>query len=293
MKAIFPAFFILYFIQIANAGLSISSYNIRNFDKKKQITNKPLLKNIISNLNTDLLGIQEVYNNDSFTSFAKAEFPGYKLALSECGGGARQNLGFMYKNSVLKLNNTVEDSRITDQNRDGCSSLRPALLGFFTVRSTGKKFVAIVLHLKAGSGSRNYKKRKKQYGSILKMIKELRENNHKNIVLMGDMNTTGWTNRDQDFRNFNYMLSRAGLKSISEKLLCTAYWNGRVRNDNIEVPSTIDHVLYTNKFLGMDMNRANVGSHCELASCGESYKDSLGLSYSSVSDHCPISASFN
>jgi endonuclease/exonuclease/phosphatase family metal-dependent hydrolase len=281
----------------AIAELKISSYNIRNYDKKSEQTDKVALKKIIQNLNSDLIGTEEIYNNSSFENFVSKEFPSYNLALSKCGGGGSQNLGFMYKKDTLELENLIEDSKIADLDGItpyGCSSLRPALLGFFKVKTTGAKFVAIVLHLKAGGGTRSYEKRSKQYKYILKMIRNLRLAGHKDVVVLGDLNTTGWNAKsaDADHTNFENLLTKSGTRTITDNLKCTSYWSGPNRNDDIEVPSTLDHLLFSPDFMGMKLESADVGAHCRKANCAETYDSELGNSYSNVSDHCPITATF-
>jgi endonuclease/exonuclease/phosphatase family metal-dependent hydrolase len=284
----------------ASASLRISSYNIRNYDKKSEQTDKAALKKIITNLNSDLIATEEIYNNNSFEQFASKEFPGYGLSLSKCGGGGSQNLGFMYKKDTLELENIIEDPKIADLGgitSYGCSSLRPALLGFFKVKDSGLKFVAIVLHLKAGGGTRNYEKRERQYKYILKMMRNLRVAGHKNIVVLGDLNTTGWNkssakSTDLDHLNFEDLLAKSGTRTITDNLKCTSYWSGPNRHDDIEIPSTLDHVLFSPDFMGMKLESAEVGSHCKAVNCVETYDSELGKSYSNVSDHCPITATF-
>lgn len=288
---------VLFLSFTASAGLKISSYNIRNYDKRSERTDKEALKNIIKNLDSDLIATEEIYNNNSFERFVAKEFSTYNLALSKCGGGGSQNLGFMYRKDVLELENLIEDPKIADLDgvtSYGCSSLRPAFLGFFKVKSSGKRFVAIVLHLKAGSGTRNYDKRRKQYRYILKMVRNLRLAGHKDIIVLGDLNTTGWNqaSADQDHKNFENLLTKSGTRTITDKLKCTSYWSGRNRGDNIEVPSTLDHLLHSPSFMGMKLDSAEVGAHCLKANCVEVYDDILGNSYSNVSDHCPITATF-
>ena len=281
----------------AQAKIQITAFNIRNYDKKSEQTDKIELKKILTDLGSDLFVVEEIYNNPSFEAFVAKEMPNYKLSLSRCGGGGSQNLAFLYNPSKLILEKTVEDAKISDldgigSSDYGCSSLRPAYLGFFKDIETDKNFIAVALHLKAGSGSRNFSKRSKQYKYLLKMIRNLRMAGHKNIVLMGDLNTTGWNKRNEDYKNFANLLNQSGTKTIAEKLECTSYWGGKNQSDDIEVPSVLDHIVYTPDFLGMKMDKASVGTHCAQANCKETYNSVLGNSYSNVSDHCPITAVF-
>ncbi len=294
MKRILLSLLVLSFS--VSASVKISSYNIRNFGKSSNKTNKTHLKSIISSLKSDLIATQEIYDNNGFHAFVRNEFPNYKLELSACGGGGKQNIGLMYNPSTLTLEKLEEDNQVAAIDgvmTNGCYSLRPALIGHFKVNKTKKKFTAVVLHLKAGGNERSYEKRKKQYRYLKTLVSSLKRKGHKNIVLLGDMNTTGWDDRDIDFRNFDNLLSHAKLTSVSEQLGCTSYWTGHDRGDGLESPSVLDHILYTGNFLGLKVKEVSVGSHCEKAKCQEVGKPTLGTSYSSVSDHCPISAKFN
>lgn len=277
-------------------ALEVTSYNIRNFDKKGKGTDKKELTNILQSLNSDIIAVQEIYNNRSFEKYVQKSLPEYKLILSRCGGGGQQNLGFLYNPEKVDFIKEVEDARIASPDdivpQYGCASLRPAFLGFFKDRSTNKEFVAVVVHLKAGSGSRNYAKRWKQYDYLSKMIRSLRNARQKNIIILGDFNTTGYDHRDQDYNRFMQLLSKTGSDTASEEIACTSYWGGRNQNDDIELPSTLDHIVYSKNFMGLRLKSVEVGSHCKVAGCQEVYDSVLGRSYEAVSDHCPITASF-
>jgi endonuclease/exonuclease/phosphatase family metal-dependent hydrolase len=279
----------------AQAKFKISTFNIRNYDKKSEHTDKKALSSILNDLNSDLIATEEIYNNDSFVKFIDQEMPDYNLVLSRCGGGGSQNIGFVYKKSSLVLEKLIEDAAIADLSgvtSYGCSSLRPALLGFFKEVVSQKKFVAIALHLKAGSGKRNFAKRNRQYKYILKMIRELRLAGHKNIIVLGDLNTTGWGKGNEDERNFLNLLSKSGTKTTSSELSCTSYWSGRNQNDDLEEPSILDHIVHSPDFMGLSMESTYVGAHCKAAKCKQVYDSVLGSTYSNVSDHCPVTAIF-
>ena len=285
-----------FFVFNSFASINITSFNIRNFDKKGKGTDKTELHRILKNLNSDVIAVQEIYNNKSFQKFTQRYLPQYRLLLSTCGGGGQQKLGFLYKDEKVELIKHVEDGKISDPDGVvtgyGCGSLRPAMLGFFKERKSNKKFVAISVHLKAGSGTKNYAKRARQYKYITKMLRSLRLANHKNIVVIGDFNTTGYDLRDQDYKKFNYMLGQTGTDTASKNISCSSYWSGQIYTDDIEEPSTLDHIVYTKKFMGMSLKSVKVGSHCQVANCQEVYDSVLGRSYEAVSDHCPVTASF-
>lgn len=278
------------------AALQVTSYNIRNFDKKGEGTDKVELVRILKSLNSDLIAVEEIYNNPSFEKLVQKYLPEYDLVLSRCGGGGKQNLGFLYRKDRLTLTNTIEESKISDPSGlatdYGCGSLRPAFLGFFTQRHSKKKFVAIAVHLKAGSGSKSYSKRAWQYKYLVKMLRELRLAGHRDVLVMGDFNTTGFDRKDKDYRNFTNMLSHSGTLTASEDIECTSYWGGSNQGDDIEEPSTLDHVVYNTSFMNMNLVDSYVGAHCKKAKCQEVYNSTLGRTYMDVSDHCPVTARF-
>jgi endonuclease/exonuclease/phosphatase family metal-dependent hydrolase len=278
------------------ASIKISTFNIRNFEKRVNGTDKIELLKIINSLDSDIISVQEIYNNSSFEKFVSKNLPQYRLLLSNCGGGGQQNLGFLYKSQKLELKKQAEDSTIASLDdivpTYGCAALRPAMLGFFKDKRSKEEFVAVAVHLKAGSGSRNYSKRWKQYDYLVKMVRSLRLARNQNIILLGDFNTTGFDLKDQDYIKFNKMLTDVGAQSASERISCTSYWSGRDYNDDIEEPSTLDHIVFTNNFMGKKLKSVKVSSHCKVAQCQSVYESVLGRSYDFVSDHCPVSAEF-
>jgi endonuclease/exonuclease/phosphatase family metal-dependent hydrolase len=280
----------------AHAALQVTSYNIRNYDKKGEGTDKVELIKILKSLNSDLIAVEEIYNNVSFEKLVQKFLPNHALVLSRCGGGGKQNVGFLYRKDKLKLNKLVEESKISDPSGTvtsyGCASLRPALLGFFTQIKSNKNFVAVAVHLKAGSGSKNYSKRAWQYRFLGKMVRELRLAGHKDVLVMGDFNTTGFDDKDADYKNFYKMLNQSGTETASTNIECTSYWRGKKPSDDIEEPSVLDHVVHNSNFLNMKLIDSYVGAHCKLAACQETYNSTLGNSYSNISDHCPVTAKF-
>lgn len=289
-------FLLCFFVFNSFASIRVTSFNIRNFDKSGKGTDKVELHRILKNVDSDIISVEEIYNKKSFQKFAQKYLPQYRLQLSTCGGGGQQKLGFLYKNEKVELLSYVEDGKISDPDDIltgyGCGSLRPAMVGFFRERESNKKFVAVAVHLKAGSGTKNYAKRWRQYNYIKKMIRSLRLANHKDIVVLGDFNTTGYDRKDKDYDKFNFMLNQTGTDTVSKNIGCSAYWSGRIYTDDIEEPSTLDHIVYTKNFMGMALKSVKVGSHCQVAKCQEVYDSVLGRSYEAVSDHCPITASF-
>ncbi len=150
------------------------------------------------------------------------------------------------------------------------------LWAFFEDQETKKEFVAIAVHLKAGSGPRNFSRRASQYSHLKDMFSEFEADGHKSIVAMGDFNTTGYDDQNQDYRNFQALLSSAGAVTSAEEVACTSYWSGADYHDGIEEASTLDHVVYNAGFLAFGAPKVSVGGHCAKAQCRTSMRTFWG-----------------
>lgn len=274
------------------ADIKIATYNIRNFDVKHSKTNKAELKKILVNLKADIIAAQEIVNISSFKSFIKKEFPNYKVITSKCGGGGKQKLAFVYHSRKFKVSSYGEDNRFSDPGsvtgRFGCGRLRPAFVAFFKEVKTNREFVLIDVHLKAGGAESSYEVRSVQYDLVAKLVEELRLADHKNIMVMGDFNSTGYVDSDTDYSNFRDMLSTTGFNTTAKDLNCTSYWSGQDRRDGIEESSILDHIIFPKRFLGMKNISVELHSHCKKVKCRDTSYKMLGESYQSVSDHCPV-----
>lgn len=281
--------------QAAFARLTVGTYNIRNFDYDERArisTDKPALESLLKSLNFDLLGVNEINNVPEFTRFIARRMPGYAVALSDCGGAHGQKLGFVYRTSKLRLVRFDEEMVFSGEgSTGGCNTgSRPAAVAQFEEVDTREKFHAIQVHFKSGGAADSIAKRANQYALLQQLFKELGDLGNRNIVAMGDFNTTGYLDRDADYRNFTGMLRAANLTDLSANIGCSAYWWGG-SDDGIETPSLLDHVIATPGMLKNQTSaRATVGGHCRAVSCRAATPAQLGVSYTGVSDHCPQTA---
>ncbi|MAZ49843.1 MAG: hypothetical protein CME65_14875 [Halobacteriovoraceae bacterium] len=281
----------------AFADARFVTYNIRHFDSNNNSTNKTELKKILDNLNADFITVQEIVNTSSFLTFMYRNYSDYKVVFSRCGGLGRQKIGFVYNSKKYELEDSYEDARFSDprasHGNGGCGRLRPVLVGHFKEKRTGKSFVSLGVHLKAGGRSSSYRTRRVQYEILTDLVKDLNRDGHKDVIVMGDFNTTGYILNDSDYHNFSDMLGDLRMSSGSSRLNCTSYWSGSNRSDNIEESSVLDHILYSSTFMGMRAKSIEVHSHCARAACENTSARSLGTSYREVTDHCPVSITFN
>jgi endonuclease/exonuclease/phosphatase family metal-dependent hydrolase len=277
------------------AALTIGAYNIRNFDYDQRYnirTNKSELAKIMKSTNFDVLSVEEVVNSAEFERFVARELPGFDTEISRCGGEHGQHLGFVFNKDKVELLSFNEDLSTSNPGGqptcDGGS--RPLAIGLFQVKATGQRFYGITAHLKSGSQSDSQDRRIKQYEIIKNTINELRNKTGvKDFYFAGDLNTTNYLVRGPDYTSLTKVVKDLGMIALSQNLACSAYWWGG-SDDGIETPSLLDHVIATPGLITNGNSNAKVHGHCATASCREVPAKELGVSYGSVSDHCPVTA---
>jgi endonuclease/exonuclease/phosphatase family metal-dependent hydrolase len=289
-------FYLLFLASTLSAhALTIGAYNIRNFDydeRYKIKTNKVELASMLLNLNADVLSVEEINNTQEFEKFVANKLPGFGTELSRCGGEHGQHLGFVYNKNTVELLAFNEDLSIAEPGTPGScdSGSRPLAIALFQVKATKQKFYGFTVHLKSGSQPASLKKRSQQYEIINKTMQELKSKTGvKDFYVAGDFNTTEYVARGTDYTDLNKAVTSMGMVDLASNLKCTAYyWGGT--DDGIESPSMLDHVLATPGLLKVKSPSAKAGAHCEKVSCREVPIKELGISYESVSDHCPVTA---
>lgn len=293
MKAFFSVLFLA--STFSAQALTIGGYNIRNFDydeRYKIRTNKVELASMIQNLKVDVLSVEEINNTQEFEKFVESKLPGFGTELSRCGGEHGQHLGFVYNKNTIELLAFNEDLSIAEPGTPGScdSGSRPLAIALFQIKATKQKFYGFTVHLKSGSQAASLKKRSKQYQIIQNTMQELKSKTGvQDFYVAGDFNTTEYLARGADYNDLNKAVKNMGMTDLASNLKCSAYyWGGT--DDGIETPSLLDHVLVTPGLVKVKSPTAKAGAHCELVSCREVPIKQLGISYESVSDHCPLTA---
>jgi len=293
MKAFFSALFLA--STVSAQALTIGAYNIRNFDYDERYrisTNKVELAGMIQNLNVDVLSVEEINNTQEFEKFVANKLPNYGTELSRCGGEHGQHLGFVYNKNKVELLAFNEDLSISEPGTPGScdSGSRPLAIALFQVKATKQKFYGFTVHLKSGSQATSLKKRAQQYQIIMNTMQELKSKTGvQDFYVAGDFNTTEYVSRGSDYADLNKAVKTMGMVDLASNLKCTAYyWGGT--DDGIESPSMLDHVLVTPGLVKTKTAEAKAHGHCQKVSCREVPIKELGISYESVSDHCPLTA---
>lgn len=288
MKKVIFAFLLAASAQVW-AGWSVSTYNIRNFDRDQREgrTNIPLLESIIKDVQSDVMAFEEVVNDKAFKTLMASALPGYRYELSSCGGGGKQKIAIAWNPKVFTYKSKFEDLSFSlEEDAEACGSLRPVFLVTLE-RKDGVEFTFAGVHLKAGGASNAMSRRWEQYEKLARLVKNFKG---QNIILLGDFNSTGYSIKDDDYVRFESFLTAGSLRTMSETVGCTNYWTGSLGNGLYQA-STIDHIVLQDKLVS-GVERVRVGSHCEKFSCLPTNPKDLGATYGEVSDHCPVQVSF-
>lgn len=270
------------------AKWSVSTYNIRNFDNDRGAgpTNIAELGKIIKSVQSDVMAFEEVVNRTAFDSLIKKNLPGYAYEMSKCGGFGKQNLAVVYNLNTFEFLSQVEDLSFSGSN-SGCGSLRPVLLVTLMHKESKQIYTFAAVHLKAGGDNRAMSQRWQQYVGLGRLLSRY---SAQNLILLGDFNTTGYNIKNEDYAKFEDMLSGTGVRTMTENLACTNYWSGTQGGPAYE-SSILDHIVLQDKMLSQVMN-VRVGAHCAMMDCRPATPAELGVSFQSVSDHCPVQVTF-
>lgn len=280
------------------AGFKLASYNIRNFDydsRSNVFTNKTHLVKTLTELNADLIGVQEINKTRVFDNMIQNNFFGkYQTVFTECGGAHDQKLGFVYNSSMFRLTAFEQDLRTVNLGQkvppvgfDCRQGSRPLAVAQFREISTGRNIIAISVHLKSGGRPKSIKKRFAQIKIIQKLIQEKRRAGFEHFIVLGDFNSTQYISKGSGYIRFNSLVDEMRLSDTASNLKCSAYWWGGV-NDSTQYPSSLDHILVSRGLSKAVAPKARVYGHCARLACGITSEAEMGIGFDQVSDHCPV-----
>lgn len=282
------AIFFLLLSTTAWAKWSVTTYNIRNFDNDPDAgrTNLTELSRILKDVQSDVMAFEEIVNKTAFENLVKKNLTGYQYRVSECGGFGEQHLAVAYNPKTFDYVQHSEDLNFSG-NGNKCGSLRPVFLVTLKHKESKKNFTFGVVHLKAGGNRRAMEQRWQQYTKLMELSDKYAK---ENLVLLGDFNTTGYSIKDADYERFEDFISSSSLRTMSEEIGCTNYWNGG--NGGKEyISSILDHIVVQDSNVS-SVESVRVAAHCRQHECRPATPQDLGISYQSVSDHCPVQVTF-
>lgn len=283
------ALFLIFLSLPAWAKWSVSTFNIRNFDRDPSSGNTDLqeLSKILQDVKSDVMAFEEVVNVNAFTDLVSKNFPSYQYKISDCGGFGKQRLAIIFNPNTFDYVKHSEDLTFSG-NTGACGSLRPVFVVTLKHKKENQIYNFAAVHLKAGADDRSYTQRWQQYLKLEELAEKFSE---KHLILLGDFNTTGYILGNQDFKKFENLLRSTDMRTMTEELGCTNYWKAGIVARELQ-PSILDHIVLQSKIVD-SVRSVRVGTHCERVSCRPATTQELGKSYTSVSDHCPVQVTFN
>lgn len=221
---------------------------------------------IINDLDTDLIAIQEITNEEDFNELISL-LPGWTgFALQFNGGNTR--LGYLYKEAEVTLLGTPKflfEEQSTEYNDAFTAFRRPYHAKFQHINGLEVDFINV--HLKCCDGSEN----RRRNASIL--LKEYIDQNltSDELVLLGDFNDEIVDEDDNVFQNFindneNYLFTTMPIAEGADDFWSYPDW-----------PSQIDQILITDELFGNE----SYTQVLELDFCNNAYLNS-------ISDHRPV-----
>ena len=233
------------------------------------------IANMLSSLNADVIGVQEVENEIAMESVV-SKMKGYKYYVCSSNKKSKQRLGIIYKSTINIKNIKVYNPLLVPQFG---VLVRPGLI--FSVGKNGVDFLCMLVHLKSTSRYDDTPEKQKLSREIRTQQNEILSNfvdsvnrisPKTKIILLGDFNDT------PKRKKFNTMTSLTNNSNIhfltTEQKSCkypTAY--------------TVDHIVINSsaKTLYID------GSLFQLNIFNMFNKEEV----KKISDHCPILVKFD
>jgi len=285
-KAAFAAFGLAIGVAIAarvsgcGGSTAVATFNIRDFGAE---TDMKRLAALVREVDPDVLAIQEVQDPKKPAALARALTTGdrrYAAIVSRCGG--KLKLALLHDTTRVRLTGTEEIPEL-DPDRGRCDEGdRPALVARF--ERDGRPFRLVVVHLAAGGERERVERRKEQWKKIHALVARLRAASSDPVVVLGDVNSTGYLDDAHGERTFlRESTKAAGLSLETDGLACTEYFK---TGDRELSPSVLDHVVSTPG--AVRFATPKVHGYCAALSCRR-HQGAPPSDYTEVSDHCPVS----
>lgn len=257
-----------------DSTLEVMTWNLQNFPKNNKTT-IDYVAEVIHNLDIDIIGLQEIQCDSSFTLLieqlnqidsVKAWY-GYRANSDEW----EMNLAFLYKSDEVNIGKVYE---IYED--DPYAFPRLPLVMELTYNTT--KIVVINNHLKAMGGEKNQARRR---DACIKLDKFIEDNfSDVAVIILGDLNDDITEPEEQNvFWNFiedsdNYAFADMEIAADSTSDWSYPYW-----------PSHLDHILITNELFDEFRNE---GSTIKTITIDKHLEGGWDTHYQNLSDHRPV-----
>ena len=261
--------------------LTIATYNMEwlgdGIKDQKIRTNNELTKiaNMLSMLNADIIGVQEIENNDALKSIV-SKMNGYKYYVCQFDKKSKQRLGIIYKNTI-NVKNIKEYTPLLVPKFN--ITLRPGLV--CNIEKNGTDFLCLFVHLKSTSRYDSTTKMKETSREIRTQQNQLLSNfvdsinkiNPKTkIILLGDFNDMP---KRKMYNTMSSLINNSNIHFLTAEQKSCKYPN----------TYTIDHIIVNTSA----KEKYIEGSLFQLNIFNMFNKEEV----KKISDHCPVLVKFD
>ena len=196
-------------LQKADSALRVATWNIRWFpfgDKATDIPGKYTdlhwLACALTWLDAEIIAVQEILTTpaaanamDSVLAQLSANTGGeWRMALSECGSGKKQHVGFIWDASRVTLSDQRDvwqfNGAATGETNPCQNSLRPGFYAYVERKGGGADFHLFAVHADSGVSSRDLDNRERALARMGSVMAPLLDRDT-DIIIAGDFNTMG------------------------------------------------------------------------------------------------------
>ncbi len=166
-------------------AIDIAAWNIENFPADG---NTPaLVADLVTSLGIDLVAVEEIADVDAFDELIEL-LPDHEglLSFHEYSPGEFQKVGYIFRADLLELD---PESLLFED--DTFQFPRPPFQVRVTVPGAAggpAEFMAIVLHLKAGTGADDRQRRRDAMITLEQHVRGLVDGGDENVIVLGDYN---------------------------------------------------------------------------------------------------------
>jgi len=289
----------------ADSALRVATWNIRWFpfgDKAADIPGKHTdlhwLACALTWLDAEIIAVQEILTTpaavnamDSVLDQLSANTGGdWRIALSKCGSGTKQHVGFIWDASRVTLSDqrdVWQFNGAANGKANPCeNSLRPGFYAYAERNGGGADFHVFAVHADSGVSSRDLDNRERALSRIGSVMAPLL-NRDADIIIAGDFNTmgTGDISADTEINalagtvasetpGFNHRMPYPG---------CSHYYSSKA--------GMLDHILVATGMVEAAAAQPITTGYCAELVCGRPGSgsfDDMPLAYQKLSDHCPV-----
>ncbi len=257
--------------------LTIATFNVEwlgdgiNDRKDRTEQDYKTISKIISEMNADVLGLQEIENEATIKMLLKY-LKGYKYQITQ--NKSAQNVAFLY-NSKLKIKRTYEYDKVDFQDR----STRPALV--LEMKKGNFDFVISNVHFKSTSHYDNTEeKRERSYTIRTKQAEEMsyfvdsviNAKKEQDVIILGDFNDTPVRKKNPTLMA---MLENPNISFLTKEM----------KSCKSRSMFAIDHIAVSNSIINRFVQSSERSYDISLIYGKDAAKN--------LSDHCPILANFD